>query len=143
MPQLDFISFFSQIFWFLLFFFIFYFIFLNKLVFFFGSCLKIRKKKLVQSDQRAIIFVKESQSFGADYNELLMTSIKISIVSFSKAFSILDLDLKGQESSQLNLKKTNIRFLTIFGSFVALHNFLPKYFLVKLIEESGRVVNCA
>jgi hypothetical protein len=127
MPQLDLVSFFSQIFWFLLFFYSFYFIFLNKVVSYFGSCIKIRNKKLIKSSSISNSFNSETVNFSNDYNNLFKNSIQASTFSFTQAFTSLNSNLKKAELSTLSKKKTNKGFLKKFGSFIAVKNLIKKY----------------
>jgi len=127
MPQLDLVSFFSQIFWFLLFFFTFYFIFLNKVVFYFGSCIKIRNKKLIKSSSISTEFKDEITQFSNNYNTLFKDSIQISTSSFTQSFVSLNNQMQDISKSSLNKKVTNQNFLKNFGSFIAIKKLINKY----------------
>lgn len=134
MPQLDLISFFNQFIWFMLFFFIFYFLFLNNIIFYFGSCLKIRNKKLIAAWDFTKTFNLDSSFFSENYNTFLKESSKISIISLGIAFTSLNFEIQKAKTFNLNKNKknSNQKFLTNFSNSTALFSNINKYFLIFL-----------
>jgi len=130
MPQLDLVSYFSQIFWFLLLFLTFYFLLYNKVIFYLGSCIKIRNKKLIKASSNSDQFSNEIINFSNNYNKLFKNSIQTSTFSFTQSFIVLNANLKETETTSLNTTGTlrNIRFFTIFGSFIAIKDLIIKYY---------------
>ena len=75
MPQLDFATFFSQIFWLFFIFFSFYFLFFKSLVPIFSLILKTRFKKLKRTTRLVSVIGDQNWYFKADFDKTLSQSL--------------------------------------------------------------------
>lgn len=86
MPQLDFATFFSQIFWLFFIFFGFYFLFFKSLVPVFSLILKIRFKKLKRTSRLVSVIGDQNWYFKADFDKTLSQTL-VDVNSFLVFYS--------------------------------------------------------
>nr|AAG23670.1 ATP synthase F0 subunit 8 [Thraustochytrium aureum] len=121
MPQLDFITFTSQIFWLLIIFFIIYVFFNQSIVPFLARVLKIRRKKSFCNRKLTTAFFNENKVLFSEYDSALVKS--------SRSLNNLFVNHNSSLQSWVSINK---------GLFFINNNFLDTKFLSYLILIQSR-----
>nr|YP_009446418.1 ATP synthase F0 subunit 8 [Ancoracysta twista]ATY40906.1 ATP synthase F0 subunit 8 [Ancoracysta twista] len=120
MPQLDHVTFMSQLFWLILFFLTFYVITLKYLLPSLGKALKIRKKRLEAGHKGVDQLKSEEHAVVGDYETLLMQSMVESrqfiASSLEESEKWLQTSLKEANNSASLLKPANQSYLKTLAS---------------------------
>ena len=115
MPQLDIISFFSQLFWLFIVFTFFYFMFFEYVVPVFGRIIKIRKKKLNKSLLIQEKLLSEIQMVSVSYDSIIKASCLDCSFFFNKGFSQIATWLAFTQGKTLSKIILSANYIQIFA----------------------------
>jgi hypothetical protein len=133
MPQLDFISFFSQIFWLCLVFVFFYLFVFKNLVPFVSRIIKVRGKKVNKAIAYATFLRRNDIKIAENSTDFLLTKALAAAATLFTVFSTsMHLWVNG-EALSFNTKafSSNKNYLAVLG-FIHLQNFIVTYLVFNL-----------
>lgn len=130
MPQLDSLTYLTQIFWTLLTFSVFYAVCLRHILPGVSRILKVRKKKLEYNKNAMDSFVDEERSTASSYEQMLADSLNASRGLLLKTAQLGNswLSAVTVEVNQTTLKSMNESYLRVFGSLSAKRHLMKELY---------------
>ncbi len=130
MPQLDTLTYFTQVFWVFVTFTVFYAVCLRHILPGISRILKVRKKKLEYNKNAMDSFVDEERSTATSYEQMLAESLNASRSLLLKTAELGTswLSFVSVEVNKTSLKSMNESYLRVFGSLSAKRHLMKELY---------------